>query len=81
VYVICAGAGADPYAVGQTHEMYSALSVGFGPNAGAQFPGIIGTYALMQLDAHQLKMTAYGLKPSGSTPMDDDVIDTLTLTH
>jgi len=81
VYVICAGAGADPYAVGKTKEAYSKLSVGIGPYAGGQFPGIIGTYALMKLDAHTLTLTAYGLKASGTMPMDDDVIDTLTLTH
>ena len=75
-YVICAGAGADPYAVGQTAKPYSQVRVGFGTNSpvGTSY---IGTYAILTLAANTLTLKAYGLQASGSDP----VIDTFTLTH
>jgi hypothetical protein len=72
VYIICAGAGADPYSIGKITKPYSAKQVAFGGTT--QY---IGTYALLTLSANTLKIDAYGLKASGT----DDVIDTLTLTH
>lgn len=71
-YVICAGAGADPYAVGTATSAFRQISVPFGNNT-----PYIGTYAVLTLSGNTLKLDAYGLKASGT----DDVIDTLTLTH
>jgi hypothetical protein len=76
VYVICAGAGAEPYAVGQSQASYSAKHQAFG--TGTPY---IGTYGLLTLDAHTLTFNAYGLKASGTMVATDDVIDTVTLTH
>jgi len=73
-YVICAGAGADAYAVGTTSVPYRATKTAFG--TGTPY---IGAYALLQIAPTQLTLTAYGLKASGSSPQDDDVIDTVTL--
>ncbi|MGD0526445.1 MAG: fibronectin type III domain-containing protein [Polyangiaceae bacterium] len=73
-YVICAGAGADAYAVGTTSVAYRVTKTAFG--AGTPY---IGAYTLLQIAPTQLTLTAYGLKASGSTPQDDDVIDTVTL--
>jgi hypothetical protein len=75
-YVICAGAGADAYAVGTTSVAYRATKTAFG--SGTPY---IGTYSLLTIAPTQLTLTAYGLKSSGSTPQDDDVIDTVMLSH
>lgn len=71
-YVICAGAGADPYTIGKIQKPYSNKQVAFG--GGTPY---IGTYSVLTLSGSTLKLDAYGLKASGT----DDVIDTLTLTH
>ena len=71
-YVICAGAGASPYAVGTSAKPYSIKQQAFGNST-----PYVGAYALLTLSGNTLKMDAYGLKASGT----DDVIDTLTLTH
>ena len=71
-YIICAGAGADPYAVGQITKSYSLKQVAFGTNT-----PYIGAYSLLTLNGSSLTVNAYGLKASGT----DDVIDTMTLTH
>jgi len=71
-YVICAGAGADPYSIGTISKPYSFKQVAFGGTT-----AYIGTYSILTLQANTLMLTAYGLKASGT----DDVIDTLTLTH
>jgi len=71
-YVICAGAGADPYAVGEITKSYSLKQVAFGNNT-----PYIGTYSLLTLNGNSLVVNAYGLKASGT----DDVIDTITLSH
>ncbi len=71
-YIICAGAGADPYAVGQITKSYSLKQVAFGTST-----PYIGTYSLLTLNGNSLTVNAYGLKASGT----DDVIDTMTLTH
>jgi hypothetical protein len=76
VYVICAGAGAEPYAVGKGMTPYSAKSVAFG--TGTPY---IGTYALLTADAHTLTLTAYAMKASSTTVAGDDKIDTVTLTR
>ncbi len=71
-YVICAGAGADPYSIGKISKPYSLKQVAFG--GGTPY---IGTYSILTLQANTLTLNAYGLKASGT----DDVIDTFTLTH
>ncbi len=71
-YVICAGAGADPYAVGTAASAFREKNVPFGTST-----SYIGTYTILTLDAKTLTLDAYGLKASGT----DDVIDTVTLTH
>jgi hypothetical protein len=72
-YVICAGAGASPYATGKISKAFSQKQVGFG----SVNPLYIGAYGVLTLSGNTLKLDAYGLKSSGT----DDVIDTLTLTH
>jgi len=71
-YVICAGAGADPYSVGTAASTYRQLSVPFGTST-----PYIGAYGILTLSANTLRLDAYGLKASGT----DDVIDTLQLLH
>ncbi len=75
-YVICAGAGADPYKVGTSASAYREKSAAFGNGT-----PYIGAYSLLTLEANKLTMTAYGLKASGSQVKDDDVLDTVVLTH
>ena len=75
-YVICAGAGADPYAVGKSASPFREKSAAFG--SGTPY---IGAYSLLTLDGKTLTMTAYGLKASGTQVKDDDVLDTVTITH
>jgi hypothetical protein len=80
IYVICAGAGADPYSVGAPGVAYRNKQVAFGPNA---TPAYLGTYALLQIGpagaagSNMLTLTAYGLKAAAP----DDVIDTVILSH
>ena len=75
-YVICAGAGADAYGTNQHPASYSAKSVPYG--SGTSY---LGNYGLLQVDAHTLTFTAYGLKASATMVSGDDMIDTVTLTH
>jgi hypothetical protein len=77
-YVICAGAGADPYAVGTAAISWRATKTGFGSNAS---PAYIGTYSLLTISPAQLTLKAYGMNASATTVAGDDVIDTVTLTH
>jgi hypothetical protein len=72
-YVICAGAGADPYSIGTSPATYSQLAVCFSCSGNS----FIGTYSTLSMSANTLTLTAYGLEASGTDP----VIDTLTLTH
>jgi hypothetical protein len=76
VYIICAGAGADPYAIGKITKPYSVKQQAFGSACSSACP-YIGAYALLTLSGNTLTINAYGLKASGT----DDVIDTVTLTH
>jgi hypothetical protein len=71
-YVICAGAGADPYTVGTSPQPYSLKHVQYGNGT-----PYVGSYSVLTLQGTSLTLNAYGLKASGT----DDVIDTLTLTH
>jgi hypothetical protein len=73
-YVINAGAGADPYAVGTTAAAYRVTKTAFG--SGTPY---IGLYSTLLIAPTQLTLTAYGMVASGSTIQDDTVIDTVTL--
>jgi hypothetical protein len=75
-YVICAGAGAEPYPVGATPVAWRQTNTKFGPNT-----PYIGTYALLTIAPTALTLKAYGLKASSSTVSGDDLIDTVILTH
>jgi hypothetical protein len=82
-YVICAGAGAEPYAVGKTQEAYSSgVQVAFcaAGDASCTLP-YIGTYGLLDVTQHTMTLTAYGLKASSTTVAGDTVIDTVPFTH
>jgi hypothetical protein len=74
-YVVSAGAGADAYATG-TPQPFSQVEVAYGTGT-----NYIGAYSILQLQGSSITLTAYGLKASSSTVADDDVIDTLMLTH
>ena len=69
-YIISAGAGADPYAVGTSAVAYRATKTAFG--SGTPYIGLYGT---LQITATQLTWTAYGMVASGSTMADDTVIN------
>lgn len=70
VYVVNAGAGASPYAVGQA--AFIEKSATFGGSTGFD-----GVYGVLTLDARTLTLTTYGLSASGMDP----VIDTVALTR
>jgi hypothetical protein len=74
-YVINAGAGADPYAVGTASSNYRQ---GDPTPLGSLSPkGYIGCYVLLTLAGQTMTLTAYGMKASGTSYTDDDVIDTV----
>jgi 3',5'-cyclic AMP phosphodiesterase CpdA len=80
-YVICAGVGAQPYAVGQGTQSWRAVKVPFGsaataPDAAAE-AAYLGVYQTLTLSGTQAVLTAYGLTSAGPDP----VIDTVTLSH
>jgi hypothetical protein len=79
-YVICAGAGADPYAVGKSQAAFSAKQICLtgAPNCTQPY---IGTYGLLAIQPHTMTLTAYGMQPSGTKVADDAVIDTVPFTH
>jgi predicted phosphodiesterase len=68
VYVLNAGAGADPYGVADAGFIEKAATFG-----GAT--GLDGLYGVLTLDGRKLTMTSYGLSASGNDP----VIDTVEL--
>jgi acid phosphatase type 7 len=74
-YVVSAGAGADAYSPG-TAQKFTYKSVGYG--SGTPY---VGSYSILTLSGNTLQLTAYGLKASSTTVKDDDVIDTLMLSH
>ncbi len=69
VYVVNAGAGADPYSVSTAD--FIEKSATFGGTTGFD-----GVYGVLTLEARKLTLTTYGLSASGTDP----VIDTLALT-
>jgi hypothetical protein len=76
VYVICAGAGADPYFVGTTQVPYRETNTAFGTGT-----AYVGVYSIATLEGTKLALTAYGMKLAGGSVAGDDVIDTVVLTH
>jgi hypothetical protein len=72
VYMIAAGAGAEPYEVGTGTAAYRATTTKFG--MGTPY---IGCYAIATLEGNTFKVQAYGVKSAGV----DDPIDMFTLTH
>jgi len=69
VYVVNAGAGAEPYGVGAAD--FIEKSATFGGSTGFD-----GVYGVLTLDARKLTLTTYGLTASGTDP----VLDTVALT-
>jgi predicted phosphodiesterase len=70
VYVVNAGAGANPYAVANAD--FIEKSATFGGSTGFD-----GVYGVLSLDARSLTLTTYGLSASGTDP----VLDTVALTR
>jgi acid phosphatase type 7 len=80
-YIINAGAGADPYAVGTTPVDYRATNTPLCvPGSGTTCASgtYIGCYVILELEGGQIGLTAYGITGSANK---DTVIDSLTLTH
>ena len=75
-YAVCAGAGATAYTPGTATVDYRAISVAFGKGT-----AYVGVYSLLTLEASKLTYKAYGLKSSGSTVADDDLVDTFELSR
>ncbi len=76
-YVICAGAGATPYDVGDSPVSWRAQKVAFGSAATGTSASYQGVYQTLKLDptTHTMAVTVYAL--TGSTP--DPVVDSFTL--
>jgi hypothetical protein len=74
-YVVCAGAGAEPYAVGKYAAAYKELGAGFGQ--GTPYAGV---YCLLTLEGQKLTLKGYGMKAAGGGVAGDDVLDTFELT-
>ena len=66
VYVVNAGAGADPYGVADAGFIEKAATFGAGT-------GFDGLYGVLTLEGRKLTMTSYGLTASGSDPVIDQV--------
>jgi hypothetical protein len=77
-YVVSAGAGADAYPTGAA-QPFTQISVGYGIYSATT--SYLGSYSILTLRDNTLRLTAYGLKASSSSVADDDVIDTVSLTH
>ena len=69
-YVICAGAGADAYAVGTSSVAYRVTKTAFGTGT-----NYIGNYSMLSIMPTSITLTAYGLTASAT----DDIIDTVKL--
>jgi 3',5'-cyclic AMP phosphodiesterase CpdA len=78
VYSICAGVGADPYAVGTSSETWRATKSAFG-NVATSTPNStwLGFYSTLSLGTASVKLTAYALTSAGNDP----VVDTYTFQH
>jgi hypothetical protein len=68
VYVVCAGAGADPYSAGMSD--FTAASREYTTN------GALGFYALLKADKTSLKLETHELRADGSDPLTDEVLIT-----
>jgi hypothetical protein len=76
-YIICAGVGADPYAVGQGTQSWRAAKVAFGSVATGVNASYLGVYQTLALSGSTAVLTAYALTSAGPDP----VVDTVTLSH
>jgi len=77
VYVICAGAGADPYQAGEYNSDYrNGTATGFGGTT-----AYVGVYGILTIDSTKLALKAYGLKSAGGGVAGDDVVDTFEIDH
>jgi acid phosphatase type 7 len=77
VYVICAGAGADPYQAGQYNSDYrDGNATGFGGTT-----AYVGVYGILTISSSSLALKSYGLKSAGGSVAGDDVIDTFEIDH
>jgi hypothetical protein len=74
-YVINAGAGADPYAVGTSASTYREGDPT--PIGTLSTKGYLGCYVLLTLEGTKMTMNAYGMKAGGGGVAGDDVIDTV----
>jgi hypothetical protein len=74
-YVINAGAGADPYAVGTAPAAYRD---GNGTQFNVAPANYLGCYVLLTLSGTTLQLTAHGLVAGGGGVAGDPVIDTMT---
>jgi len=66
VYVVNAGAGADPYRVGVYPAAYQEKSAAFG--AGTPYSGF---YGVLTLEGRKLRFDSYGLTTAGNDPIID----------
>ena len=76
-YFICAGVGADPYAVGTETVSWRATKVPFGSAATGTNATYLGVYETLTLSGTTAVINAYALTMAGNDP----VIDTVTLSH
>lgn len=76
VYVIAAGAGADPYAIGSTPVAYRATNFQFGN--GTPYTGV---YAMATMAGNMFTLNVYALATTGTKLADDKQIDTVVLMH
>ncbi len=74
-YVINAGAGAEPYAVGTYPSNYRDGAPT--PIGSLSTKGYVGCYVLLTLQGTTMTLTGYGMKAGGGGVAGDDVIDTL----
>jgi predicted phosphodiesterase len=76
VYLITAGAGAEPYDVGTVTADFRDTSTKFGNGT-----PYVGVYTLATIEGNKLTVTTYGLKAAGGGVSGDDVLKTIVLTH
>ncbi len=76
-YVICAGVGADPYAVGTEPVSWRAAKVPFGTAATGAQANYLGVYQTLALSGSTAVLTVYALTMAGPDP----VVDTFTFKH
>lgn len=76
IYVVSAGAGADPHSPGSDRAPYREMSAAFGGST-----GYAGLCTLLRLDGTTPTVTTHGLEASSSNVLADGVIDSFTATR